>query len=141
MPGKKSRKSGKRSKKLKVLCKKCGTEIDPKIHPPNTTWTMTSPMPDKNGQITLTIMGSFRCPNCGASVKASLQKIKGDEAFSGKSKKQQLLELLQQANSPKSVEDIASQLGMSVSVVTKAIQKLISSGQVKGALREGKYMP
>ncbi len=139
MPAKKAAK--KSGKKLRVICKKCGTEIDPKVHPPNTTWTMTSPMPDKNGQITLTIMGSFKCPNCGASVRASLQKIKGDEAFTGKSKKQQLLELLQEANSPKPVEEIAARLGMSVPVVTKAIQKLIATGQVKGALSDGRYVP
>ncbi len=139
MPRKKSGKG--RSRKLQVICKKCGTEIDPKVNPPNTTWTMTSPMPDKNGQITLTIMGSFKCPNCGASVKASLQKIKGDDVFSGKSKKEQLLEILQQAESPKTVEEIASQLGMSAPVVTKAIEKLIANGQVKGRLSEGKYHP
>ncbi|MHA1329956.1 MAG: chromatin protein Cren7, partial [Candidatus Hodarchaeales archaeon] len=72
-----------RKSRKKISCKKCGAIIDPSINPPEKTWQLISPMPDKEGRVTLTIMGSFRCKECGASVRGSLKKIRGDEIGSG----------------------------------------------------------
>ncbi|NOZ30984.1 MAG: chromatin protein Cren7 [Crenarchaeota archaeon] len=66
-----------RKKKDPFICPSCGT----RVNEPVKTWTIVSPIPDKYGRITVTIMGSFQCPNCGAKWKDSIKKIKtgGDE--------------------------------------------------------------
>jgi uncharacterized Zn finger protein (UPF0148 family) len=45
------------------------------------TWQLVSPFPDSKGRVTITIMGSFVCPNCGYRWRAVISKIKvgGDE--------------------------------------------------------------
>ena len=61
-----------RRKKDPYVCPKCGTRVTE----PLKTWTLVSPMPDKHGRITITIMGSFQCPNCGYKWRAVIKKIK-----------------------------------------------------------------
>jgi len=59
------------------VCPKCGTRVEEPVK----TWTLVSPFPDKYGRITVTVMGSFRCPNCGYSWRSVIKKLKtgGDE--------------------------------------------------------------
>ncbi|MEM4717389.1 MAG: chromatin protein Cren7 [Desulfurococcaceae archaeon] len=53
-------------------CPKCGsTSIDIMK-----TWNLTSPLPDRMGRITVTIMGVLRCSNCGYSWKGVVTKLK-----------------------------------------------------------------
>lgn len=53
-------------------CPKCGsTSIDIAK-----TWNLTSPLPDRMGRITVTIMGVMRCNNCGYSWKGVVTKLK-----------------------------------------------------------------
>jgi predicted RNA-binding Zn-ribbon protein involved in translation (DUF1610 family) len=54
------------------VCPRCGTRVTE----PDKTWTLVSPIPDKYGRITVTIMGSFTCPNCGYKWRAVIKKIK-----------------------------------------------------------------
>ncbi len=54
------------------VCPKCGT----RVAEPDKTWTLVSPLPDKYGRITITIMGSFTCPNCGYKWRAVVKKLK-----------------------------------------------------------------
>ncbi len=58
------------------VCPKCGTRTEPKK-----TWQLVSPFPDSKGRITITVMGSFECPNCGYKWRAVISKLKvgGDE--------------------------------------------------------------
>ncbi|MEB3780082.1 MAG: CpXC domain-containing protein [Desulfurococcales archaeon] len=67
-------------KKNPFICPRCGT----KVPEPTKTWTLVSPIPDKKGRITVTVMGSFTCPNCGYSWRAVVSKIKtgGEEVES-----------------------------------------------------------
>ncbi|AFZ70033.1 Chromatin protein Cren7 [Caldisphaera lagunensis DSM 15908] len=55
-------------------CPNCGT----KVKEPDKTWTVVSPIPDKYGRVSITIMGSFKCPNCGHSWKAVIKKMKSE---------------------------------------------------------------
>lgn len=78
-----------RKKKDPYVCPKCGTRVSE----PKKTWQLVSPMPDSQGRITITIMGSFECPNCGHKWRAVISKIKvgGDEVeVETKSKKKKL---------------------------------------------------
>lgn len=53
-------------------CPKCGsTKIDVVK-----TWNLISPLPDREGRITLTVMGVFKCSNCGYSWKGTVSKLK-----------------------------------------------------------------
>ncbi len=54
------------------VCPVCGTRVSEPVK----TWTLVSPMPDKYGRITITVMGSFVCPNCGHKWRAVIKKLK-----------------------------------------------------------------
>jgi hypothetical protein len=125
--------------KKQISCKKCGTIIDPAQTPPEKTWQLISPMPDKEGRVTLTIMGAFHCPECNASVRTSLKKIKGDEEF-GKSKKELLIEAINLIKEPTPVEQIEI-AGISATAVGKAIETLIEQGSLKGRVEKGIFYP
>ncbi len=57
------------------ICPSCGT----KVEKPVKTWQLVSPLPDAYGRITITIMGSFRCPNCGESWRTVISKVKAGD--------------------------------------------------------------
>jgi hypothetical protein len=135
---KKALSPGKRKKK--ISCKKCGVEINPTETPPSKTWQLVSPMPDKEGRVTLTVMGSFRCPECNASVRAALKKIRGDEMGSGTSKKTLLIEAVKLIKEPTPISEIEIQ-GISAQAVEKAIQMLISQKNLSGKVEEGLFYP
>jgi predicted RNA-binding Zn-ribbon protein involved in translation (DUF1610 family) len=60
-----------RKKRDPYVCPKCGTRTEPVK-----TWQLVSPFPDSKGRITITVMGSFVCPNCGYRWRAVISKIK-----------------------------------------------------------------
>ncbi len=53
-------------------CPACGTRAEK----PLKTWQLVSPIPDAKGRITITVMGSFECPNCGYRWRGVVSKIK-----------------------------------------------------------------
>ena len=75
-----------RTKRDPYVCPRCGT----RVQEPVKTWQLVSPFPDAKGRITITVMGSFECPNCGYRWRAVISKLKvgGDEVEieAGKSK-------------------------------------------------------
>ena len=60
-----------RGKKDPYVCPKCGTRTEP-----SKTWQLVSPFPDAKGRITITVMGSFVCPECGHRWRGVVSKIK-----------------------------------------------------------------
>lgn len=130
---------GKKREK-QISCKKCGQIINPIETPPDKTWQLVSPMPDKEGRVTLTIMGSFRCPRCNASIRASLKKIRGDEIGSGKSKKELLIQAVALVQEATPIEQIEIE-GISAAAVSKAIVTLINQGQLNGKVKDGIFYP
>ncbi len=66
-----------KKKKDPFVCPKCGTRVEE----PLKTWQLVSPMPDSKGRVTITVMGSFQCPNCGHKWRGVVSKLKvgGDE--------------------------------------------------------------
>ena len=141
-PKKKPRKkrSASNEKEVAISCKSCGQGINPKEHPPSSTWTLTSPLPDKEGRITLTVMGSFECPRCKKNVKAAMKKIKSDEEVDGKSKKEILIEKLLALDSNTKLEDIAENIGLTVNSIEKATSLLIKKGEIKGKIENGYFI-
>ena len=132
--------SEKKIKKKKISCKKCGCIINPTDNPPSKTWQLISPMPDKEGRVTLTIMGSFKCPDCGAAVRAAMKKIKGDEIGSGQSKRESLIQAVKLIQDPTPIDQIEI-AGVSPTAVGKAIETLINQGLVGGKVENSIYHP
>ena len=77
-----------KKKKDPFVCPNCGT----RVNEPKKTWQLVSPMPDSKGRITITVMGSFECPNCGHKWRGVVSKIKvggeGVEVEAGGKKKE-----------------------------------------------------
>ena len=133
--------SGGKGAKNAYRCNSCGYIINPKETPPNKTWNMISPMPDKMGRVTLTIMGSFTCPKCSKNVKLAMQKIKSADDIDGKSKKDNLLTIVNGLKEKTRLETIAKDLGMQQIAVGKAIKLLIQRGEVKGTFDGNIFIP
>ena len=135
----KKKRTKKKEKDVAISCKSCGQVINPKDHPPGSTWTLTSPLPDKEGRITLTVMGSFDCPRCGKNVKAAMKKIKSDDEITGKSKKEILLESLESQTSDITVDELAKKIGLTAAAIEKATELLIKRKEVSGKIENGVY--
>ncbi len=54
------------------VCPNCGYLVEKPIK----TWSLVSPLPDKKGRVTITIMASFQCPRCGHRWRGVLSKVK-----------------------------------------------------------------
>jgi len=61
----------KREKKT-LVCPKCNSSNVDVVK----TWNLISPLPDREGRITLTIMGVLKCKECGYSWKGVVSKLK-----------------------------------------------------------------
>jgi len=57
-------------------CPACGTIVEA----PEKTWQLIAPLPDRQGRITITVMGSFKCPSCGRGWRAVISKLKVGES-------------------------------------------------------------
>jgi hypothetical protein len=55
-------------------CPECGA----KALSPVRTWTLVSPIPDRYGRVTITVMGAFVCNNCGKTWSGPIQKLKSE---------------------------------------------------------------
>ena len=84
-------------------------------------------------------MGSFDCPRCGKNIKAAMKKIKSDDEVSGKSKKELLLDLLQSQTADISMEELASQIGLTATAIQKATSLLIKKKEIGGKIENGFY--
>lgn len=56
-------------------CPRCGARASSPIR----TWTLVSPIPDKYGRVTITVMGAFICESCGKTWSSPIEKIKSGE--------------------------------------------------------------
>ena len=127
------------AKKLK--CKKCGN-VDFTGVKPNKTWQMFSPMPDRDGNITITVMGSLTCPNCGKNVRGALKTIKTDQTEGGTYKKREmLLETLVSADNAIDLTKLSSELDIELNTLKKVVEAHIKKGKVKGQVTGNSFVP
>ncbi len=54
-----------------MKCPKCGADVQP-----HKTWQLVAPLPDADGRVTIIVMGSFKCPNCGYSWRQKISVVK-----------------------------------------------------------------
>lgn len=129
------------AKKQKVKCKGkkgCGYEFAPTEVPTNKEWSLVSPMPDKDGNVTITMMATWTCPNCGKTVRGTLGKTKGQ--MSGKSKKEMLEEKLFSGETFE-ITELAAEMGYHMDNVEKMIEIYIKKGIAKGQIKGKKFVP
>lgn len=133
MPRKKKKKT-----KLIITCKKCGYSWDPKEVEPEKTWHMVSPMPDKEGRITVTLLGIWVCPQCGSKVRGVLSKVKvGGDLEKSVDRTMLLLQELKKSDRV-NLGNLARKFNFSVDTIKKAIQYLIKKGEISGKI-ENEY--
>ncbi len=122
-----------RKKEKLIVCKKCGYSFKPNEVEPDKTWQMVAPMPDKQGRITVTIMATWTCPNCGAKIRGVYSKIKVGEDLKGTNRTQILIDTLTSVESI-TIKEVAEKIKVSEDTARKAIQYLIKKGKVSGRI-------
>lgn len=135
----------KKEKKPKVKdlkCKKCGYSFPPNseegVQHRKKTWTFVSPMPDKNGDVTITAMASFNCPSCGKNITGAYGKTKGD--FGGKSKTERIKDILE-AKTTFQLADFAKDIGVEEANLEKILNMMVKKGSASGKISGGKFVP
>ncbi len=133
----------KRKGKIKVLtCKKCefsfevGSQDD--LDNRGKTWPFVAPMPDKEGNVTITQMAVWKCPKCGYTIRGSIGKTKGE--FAGKSKKDQISEKLAE-NVEFDIEIFANSMGAQKENLEKILVKMIEKKMISGNIDGDTYKP
>ncbi|MFQ6124355.1 MAG: hypothetical protein ACE5R6_07085 [Candidatus Heimdallarchaeota archaeon] len=106
---------------------------------PTKTWNLISPLPDKEGRLTITIMGSYPCPHCGKSNTSIVTKFKDVEEGEKKSKREQLIEFLGSADQV-ILAEIALKFGFSEVTIKKAVETLIRQGRIRGEIEDDTFI-
>ncbi len=128
------------SKKKKGLIKcSCGNEWLPNEVPTNKEWNMVSPMPDAQGNVTITIMASWSCPKCGKSKTGAKGKTKGEfkEEDTPKYKLEQALNSKQKIN----LAELAKETGFQIENLKKIIPPYQKKTGIKGKVEGNFFIP
>ena len=126
-------------KRIRCKSKKgCGFDFHPNDVTPKKTWTLTSPMPDAKGNITITLMASWSCPKCGKSITGAKGKTKGD--FKGMSRREMLEKKLAE-NEEFTIAELAKEMGYQEENVKKMINVFIQRGLANGKIENERYLP
>jgi len=129
----------KKRKKL-IKCSKCGFSWEPNSIEPLKTWHLISPMPDKEGRITVTVMGIWTCPNCNYKVKGVVSKIKVGEDTGRIVNRTQLLISELKKHKRISLQKLATMFKFDKQVVKRAIEYLIEKGEIKGRIEDDVFV-
>ncbi len=138
---KKAAKKARKPKVKPIVCKGkkgCGHTFMPTEVPTNKQWNMVSPMPDKDGNVTITIMATWTCPKCGKSITGAFAKTKGE--MDGESKKDKLLKVLTSGEDVV-IADFAKTIGYKSENVEKMIGLFVKRGMVSGSIENGVFKP
>jgi hypothetical protein len=128
-----------KAKPKKITCKKCGESWLANEHPTNKEWTKLAPMPDSEGRITIILMATWSCPGCGKSVMGSKSKYK-DDGTTGPSKKDKLIEKINEADQKIAIAELAAELSFSEENVEKAIQAFMKRKTISGKIENGYFI-
>ncbi|MHA1910715.1 MAG: hypothetical protein ACTSYA_03375 [Candidatus Kariarchaeaceae archaeon] len=124
-----------------VKCKNCEKEYNPHTElKAEKTWNVFSPMPDKQGRITITQMATFRCPDCGKVLRGSLGSQKADVPEGYRTHKQMVSDAVD-AKEKFNLVELADEMGVKLENLTKVILALIKKGEAKGQLKGNDFIP
>ena len=132
-------KKGKKMKIKKISCKQCGETWLPNEIPTNKEWTKLAPMPDSEGRVTIMRMATWSCPSCGKTVMGLKGKFKED-GFSGPSKKEVLIDTINEADKKIAITELAEILSFTEENVEKAVMAFIKSKAISGKIENGYFV-
>jgi len=129
-----------RNTKARLKCKSCGAEYesqgDVKIIK---TWHMVSPMPDKDGNITINIFATWECPRCRARNRSKISSIKSGAELRSRSYTERLREAIYRAKEV-TLEELAEMFNMSKDTILKALRYLIEKRVIKAKIEGEKII-
>ncbi|MHA1115259.1 MAG: hypothetical protein ACTSPJ_03720 [Candidatus Heimdallarchaeaceae archaeon] len=127
------------AKKKKIKCKKCGAEWLPNEVETKKEWNMISPMPDKDGNVTITRMASWNCPSCGKNVAGAKGKTKGE--FRVEDTPKYKIEHALDSGEEVDLEELAEEIGFKVENLIKIIPAYMKKKGLKGEIKGNKFIP
>ena len=131
-----------KAKTKRIKCKKCDFSFDvgspDDLENRGKEWPFVAPMPDKDGNVTITQMAVWRCPKCKKTIRGSVGKTKGE--FSGKSKKIQIQEKLDE-KVEFDIEVFANSMGANKENLLKILVKMIEKGMIKAKIEGEMFSP
>ena len=123
----------------KIKCTKCGTEWLPLEVPTNKEWTKVAPMPDSQGNVTITLMATWNCPGCGKSKMGAKSKTKGE--FKEEDTKKYKVKSAILSGDKIDIPKLAEESGVSVENLHKIIPMYQKKHNVKGKIKGNYYIP
>jgi len=119
-----------------IKCKKCGETWQPTDVPTKKEWTKVAPMPDKKGNVTIVLMATWDCPNCGKSVMGAKGKTKGE--VKEEDTKKYKIEHAIKSGEKQDLEKLAEEIGVSLESIEKIVPMYVKKYGIKGKI-EGKF--
>lgn len=122
-------------RRIKIKCKKCRSIFNsPNKINITKTWHMVSPIPDRNGNLTITIMASWICPNCGAKNTGKISTIKSNLDARGETPSQKLINIIKQRKSI-SISELAKVIGTTEDNIKKALEYMIRKKIINAVIK------
>ena len=125
--------------KMKPIKCKCGNTWQPHEVPTNKEWNMVSPMPDKDGNVTITIMATWSCPQCGKSKTGAKGKTKGE--FKEEDTPKYKIEHALRSGEKFSLQDLADDTGFDIENIRKIIPLYLKKENIKGEVKDDHFIP
>lgn len=124
---------------MKPIKCKCGNTWMPHEVPTNKEWNMISPMPDKDGNVTITIMATWTCPKCGKSKTGAKGKTKGE--FKEEDTPKYKIETAITSGKEFSISKLADDTGFDIENIKKIIPMYMKKKKIKGTIQGDKFIP
>ncbi len=122
-------------KQAKFKCKKCKTTFKSiEEISVEKTWHVVSPIPDKNGNITINVMATWICPVCGHKNRGKITSIKSGERIAGRSPTQKLVDIINR-HKEISIKELSIQLGVDEETIQKALRYLIKKKMINAEIK------
>ena len=127
------------AKKTKKIKCKCGAEWLPTEVPTKKEWNMISPMPDKDGNVTITRMASWNCPSCGKNKTGAKGKTKGE--FKEEDTPKYKIEYALSSGEKVDLNELAEETGFDVENIKKIVPMYVKKNNLKGKLEGDFFIP
>ncbi|MHA1303170.1 MAG: hypothetical protein ACTSQE_00920 [Candidatus Heimdallarchaeaceae archaeon] len=127
------------AKQKKVKCKHCGAEWLPKEVPTKKEWNIVSPMPDKDGNVTITRMATWDCPECGKNKTGAMGKTKGE--FRVEDTPKYKIEHALSSGEKIDLEQLAEEIGFKVENLKKIVPAYQKKKDIAGRIEGNMFIP
>lgn len=127
------------AKKKLIKCKNCGEEWIPTDVPTKKEWNIVSPMPDKQGNVTITRMATWDCPKCGKNRTGAKAKTKGE--FKEEETPKYKIEHAISSGEKFNIAVLAEEIGFDIESIKKIIPMYLKKQNSKGKIDGDFFIP